>query len=130
MSEIGDDVVVLRHPGATGPARKTGVVVVLILAPIVVSLILMAGGLTFEAGGTGHLPIIAGLVILGAYMLAALIALPGLLMIKREQLVEELHVGSRGMRLGQTLPGADGPRAATSWQIQGDDVGAAKLRYR
>lgn len=130
MSEIGEDVVILRHPGATGPARKTGTMIVIILVPIVAGVVLMGGDFTFNTGGSGHLPLVAGVVMAGAYLLSALIALPGLLMIKREQMSEELHVGDQGMKLVQTLPGADGPRQATSWQVRWDDVTAAKLRYR
>lgn len=130
MSEIGNDVVILRHPGATGLARKSGTMIVIILVPIVAGVVLMGGDFTFDAGDSGNMQLIAGAVMVGAYLLSALIALPGLLMIKREQMGEELHVGDQGMKLVQTLPGADGPRQATSWQVRWDDVTAAKLRYR
>ena len=130
MSEIGDEVAVLRHPGAMGPARKAGTLAVLILLPIVAGILLMSGDFTLQSTPAGHLPLIAGLVMAGAYLVSALIALPGLLMIKREQLSEELQVGERGMRLVQTLPGAEGPRQAVSWEMLWDDVAAAKLRYR
>ncbi|HEY3859086.1 MAG TPA: hypothetical protein VGM47_05675 [Gammaproteobacteria bacterium] len=130
MSEIGDDVAVLRHPGAASAGRKKGVVALLVLAPIVAVIVLMAGDFSFTAAGKGHQSLVVGLIMGGAYLLSALIALPGLLMIKREQMSEELHVGSRGMKLVQTLPGADGPRLATSWQVLWGEVTTAKLRYR
>lgn len=129
MSEIGDDVVVLRHPMVRKGGRRLAVL--LALGPIVLALLVMAGGFILDVPiRTGHLPLIASLIMAGAYLASALIALPGLLMMKREQLSEELQVGERGMRLVQTLPGAEGPRQATSWEILWDDVAAAKLRYR
>lgn len=102
----------------------------LILAPISAGIVLLAGDYTLPTENNSHLPIIAGMVMLGAYLLSSLISLPGLLMNKREQMSEELHVGEHGMKLVQTLPGADGPRQATSWQILWSDVTTAKLRYR
>ena len=130
MSEIGENVVVLCHPGAAAPARKTGTLVVLVVAPIVAGIVLMAGDFSFQASGVGHLPLVAGLVIAGAYLLSTLIALPGLLMMKREQLTQELHVGSLGMELRQVQPRASGPETVTCWRVLWSDVDQAKLRYR
>ena len=128
MSDLGDDVMVLRHPMVRKGGRRLAVL--LALGPIVLALLVMAGGFILDVPTrTGHLPLSAGLVMLGAYLASALFALPGLLMLRKERLTEELHVGSLGMELRQVRPGADG-EPMICWRILWSDVAQAKLRYR
>ena len=129
MSEIGDEVAVLRHPMVRKGDRPLAAV--LILGPIVLTLVVMAA--EFVSGvhmQPWHLPLIAGAVLVGAYLLSAVIALPGLLMLRQERLSEELHVGTTGMELRQILPGAGDGQPVVCWRVGWADVTEAKLRYR
>lgn len=128
MSDIGDEEVVLHHP----MVRKGGraLAFVLVMGPIVAVLLVMGADFVFNTPrGFDHLPFAAGAVIVGAYLMSALIALPGLLMLRRERLTEELHIGKRGMELRQVLPGVAEGQPAVCWRIEWADVIHAKLRY-
>lgn len=129
MSGIGDDVVVLRRPMVRKGGR--GLAVLLILGPIVLTLVIVGAEMAFHVPSrTGHLPLIAAAVMVGAFSLSALIALPGLLMRRQEQLTEELHVDKLGMELRQVLPGVAAGQPVVSWRVDWADVSEAKLRYR
>lgn len=129
MSEIGDDVVVLRHPMVRKGGRS--IAVLFILGPIMATLMVIGADLMSNAPiGTGHLPLVAAGAMLGGYLVSALIALPGLLMRRRERLTEELRVNNLGMELRQILPGVEDERSVVCWRIDWADVTQAKLRYR
>lgn len=129
MSEIGDDVVVLRHPRALGNRR--GGIAVLVLAPVLVSIIVFAVDVTANTPAPRwHMPVVAGLIVFGAYLVTSLIAMPGLLMIGRERLTEELHVGRLGLELRQSRPGGGDAEQMICWRVLWSDIAQAKLRYR
>ena len=125
--DIGQNVHVFRP--VVGGARNRKLAWAVAAVPLAVAF----AGLSYlvfkfpVSGGYFGMQPNAAFIMMCGFLVSFLIALPGILKLRREQASQELRIGDLGMEIVQSIVPSQPPM--TTWSILWQDVASMKLRY-